>query len=295
MKLTTTYLLLSIILLVTSCNSTNKQVEKNIKMYTQTWDEIINNRNIELFNDSNFDTNITLIMSPENVVGIDNVKDFYSNYLTGFSDIEFSVTNVFGQEDNIVKHWNFKGIHTGNFFGIPPTNETVDVDGVTLVKMKNGKIAQEQDFMDNMVFMMQLGIDPLLNTNNLAVIEKVYVDFAKGNIPEVLSAMADDIEWNEAENFPYADGNPYVGSEAVLNGVFKRIGEEWEYWNLTNLKYQQMTNDKILTTGRYDAKYKKNGRKINMQMAHLWTLNDGKITSFQQFADTKAIAEAISK
>jgi steroid delta-isomerase-like uncharacterized protein len=295
MKLTTTYLLLSIILLVTSCDSTNKQVEKNIKMYTNTWDEIINNGKLELFNETNFDKDIILIMSPENLVGIDNVKDFYSNYLTGFSNITFTVVDVFGQGHKIVKHWNFKGVHSGDFFGIPATGKSVDISGVTLVKIKDGKIFQEQDFMDNLVFMMQLGIDPLLNTNNLAVIEKVYVDFAKGNIPEVLSAMADDIEWNEAENFPYADGNPYVGSEAVLNGVFKRIGEEWEYWNLTNLKYQQMTNDKILTTGRYDAKYKKNGRKINMQMAHLWTLNDGKITSFQQFADTKAIAEAISK
>ena len=293
MKTIKTLLLFAVAILFTSC--TNKQVDTNIKMYTHTWDEIINNRKVELFNDSNFDENITLIMSPENVVGIANVKEFYSNYLTGFSDIKFSITNIFGQDDNIVKHWNFKGIHSGNFFGIPPTGKSVDIDGVTLVKMKNGKIAQEQDFMDNMAFMMQLGIDPLLNTNNLSVIEKIYADFAKGDIPVVLAAMAEDIEWNEAENFPYADGNPYIGSDAILNGIFKRIGAEWEYWNLTNLKHHQMADDKVLTTGRYKAKYKKNGKVINMQMAHLWTLNNSKITSFQQFADTKAIADAIGK
>tara|TARA_B110000967_G_C18600985_1_gene419224 strand:- start:53 stop:226 length:174 start_codon:yes stop_codon:yes gene_type:complete len=56
-----------------------------------------------------------------------------------------------------VKHWNFKGTHTGDFFGIPATGKKVDIDGVNLVKMKDGKIAQEQDFMDNLLFNQQQG------------------------------------------------------------------------------------------------------------------------------------------
>ncbi len=56
-----------------------------------------------------------------------------------------------------MKHWNFKGTHTGDFFGIPATRKKVDIDGVNLVKMKDGKIAQEQDFMDNLLFNQQLG------------------------------------------------------------------------------------------------------------------------------------------
>ena len=54
-----------------------------------------------------------------------------------------------------------------------------------------------------------------------------------------------------------------------------------------------MANNKVLVTGRYQAKYKKNGAIINLQMAHFWGLKDGKITNFQQFADTKGIADAI--
>jgi len=99
---------------------------------------------------------------------------------------------------------------------------------------------------------------------------------------------------NEAENFPFADGNPYIGFDAILKGVFSRVGSEWDYWNLADLNYNDMANNKILVTGRYQAKYKKNGTVINLQMAHLWDLKDGKITKFQQFADTKAIADAIN-
>ena len=49
--------------------------------------------------------------------------------------------DAFGQGNKIVKHWNFKGTHTGDFFGISATGKTVDIAGVTLVKMKDGKIA----------------------------------------------------------------------------------------------------------------------------------------------------------
>jgi steroid delta-isomerase-like uncharacterized protein len=288
---TTILTLFTAVLLFTSC--ANNKVESNIKMYSTVWDEIINNGKLDLFNEDNFDKDITLIMSPENVVGIDAAKEFYANYITGFSNVEFTIVNIFGQDDNLVKHWNFKGTHTGDFFGIPATGRTVDIDGTTLVIMKNGKIAQEQDFFDNMVFLQQLGI--VSSPNNMAIIQKLYGDFTKGDIPAVGAAMDANIEWNEAENFPFADGNPYIGFDAILKGVFGRIGEEWDYWNLADLNYNDMANDKILVTGRYQAKYKKNGAVINLQMAHLWDLKDGKITKFQQFADTKGIADAINK
>ena len=178
---------------------------------------------------------------------------------------------------------------------MPATGKSVNVDGVTLVKMKDGKIAQEQDFMDNVIFMGQLGIDPFLNPNNVMVVQKMYNDFAKGDIPGIQAAMDEKVVWNEAENFPLADGNPYLGFDAIAEGVFGRIQSDWEYWNLTDLDLQEMTNNKVLATGRYQAKYKKNGAVINLQMAHLWTLKDGKVVSFQQFADTKGINDAMNK
>jgi len=137
-----------------------KQLTDNLKMYESTWDEIMNHGKIDLINETNFDENITLITLPENVVGIQGFKDYYQNYLTGFSDITFTIIDAFGQGDKIVKHWNFKGTHSGEFFGIPASGKNVNIDGVTLVKMKDGKIAQEQDFLDNLSFYQQLGLLP---------------------------------------------------------------------------------------------------------------------------------------
>lgn len=281
-----------IVIILTSTNIL-AQIEKDIKMYTTTWDEIINKGNLTLFNDTNFDKDITLITSPENVVGIENVKAFYANYITGFSNIEFTVIDVFGQGNKIVKNWNFKGKHTGDFFGIPATGKSVDLYGVTLVKMKNGKIALEQDFMDSMVVNQQLGM--MSNPSNLDVIDGAYKAFAVGDIPAVLAVMDVNIIWNEAESNSYADGNPYLGPDAVLNGVFARIGTDHEYFNLTDIKLHEMSGDQVLATLRYKAKLKKNGAEYNTQAAHLWTLKDGKVTNFQQYVDTKQLAEAFGK
>jgi uncharacterized protein len=137
-----------------------ESVEANIKTYSHVWDEILNNRNIEMFNDSNFDQDVVIHGGPEDVIGIDQVKAHYNNFLIGFSNIQFTINDIFGQDNKLAKRWNFKGTHTGEFFGIPATGRTVSLDGATFIRMSNGKIAEERDFYDNLDFMTQLGLIP---------------------------------------------------------------------------------------------------------------------------------------
>jgi len=56
-----------------------------------------------------------------------------------------------------------------------------------------------------------------------------------------------------------------------------------------------MSNNQVLATLRYKAKLKKNGVEYNTQAAHLWTLKDGKVINFQQYVDTKQLADAFGK
>ena len=135
-------------------------VEANVKAYSHVWDEILNRGKLDMFNDSNFTKDVVMYSKPSDVIGIDSMKAYYANFLTGFSNIQFTIKDVFGQGDKLVKYWNFKGVHTGVFFGIPPTGKAVSLDGTTLVRMSNGKIAEERDFFDNMDFMTQLGLVP---------------------------------------------------------------------------------------------------------------------------------------
>jgi ketosteroid isomerase-like protein len=129
--------------------------------------------------------------------------------------------------------------------------------------------------------------------SNVEIIQNLYVEFAKGDVPAVLQRFDPKIVWNEAESFPYADGNPYVGPQAVLEGVFARIGAEWEYWNLTDQTYYEVNSGEIIVTGRYKAKNKMTSKEIDVQFVHMWTLNEGLVTKFQQYADTYQTVEAM--
>ena len=134
-------------------------LENNLKMYKNVWDEIFESRNLDLINEEYFDKDVSaLATSGGDVVGLENFKAYYGNYITGFSDAKLDFVDLFGQGDKMVKHWRFTGTHDGECFGVPATGKEVDISGTTLIKMKDGKIAVEQDFMDFLSFYSQLGL-----------------------------------------------------------------------------------------------------------------------------------------
>jgi len=122
---------------------------------------------------------------------------------------------------------------------------------------------------------------------NVAVVRGLYEAFARGDIPAVLGAMSPDLVWNEAENFIYADGNPYRGPEAVLTGVFARLGSEWDGFVAKPEEYLD-AGDTVVALGRYAGTYKATGRPLDAWMAHVWRLEDGRAVEFRQLVDTLA-------
>lgn len=128
---------------------------------------------------------------------------------------------------------------------------------------------------------------------NIAVVNGIYESLAGGDIDAFTAQLDPKAEWNEAENFLYDDGNPYIGAELILEGVMGRIGAEWDNFNVDEREIHGMHNDKVLVTGRYKATHKITKKAINAQVAHLWTLKNGKVVSFQQYTDTKQFADAV--
>ena len=113
---------------------------------------------MEIINNEYFTEDVTVVIPGDNIIGIEGTKNYYGNFLTGFSDAEFTFVDIFGQGDKLVKHWNFRGTHDGDFFGIPPTGKSLNLYGTTLILMEDGKIKQEQDFFDNLDMLTQLGL-----------------------------------------------------------------------------------------------------------------------------------------
>ena len=126
---------------------------------------------------------------------------------------------------------------------------------------------------------------------NLELIRAVYAAFAAGDIAGVLSRLAHDVAWHEAENFPYSDRSPYLGHDEIVEGVFARLGSEWDGFAAVPYDYIE-GGDAVVVLGRYRGAYKATGRPIDAQMAHVWRVEEGKVVSFRQYVDTLAVARA---
>ena len=129
---------------------------------------------------------------------------------------------------------------------------------------------------------------------NKKTIEGMYEAFGRGDIPFVIGALDPDVEWWEAENFIYADKNPYVGPQAVLEGVFARIGQEWEWFTVTPIDVLD-AGDSVVGHGHYAGKYRQTGREVKAQFAHVFSFRDGKVVKFQQYTDTAQFLKAVSQ
>jgi steroid delta-isomerase-like uncharacterized protein len=149
-------------ILFVGCKNESAEREKiaqnNIKSYTKTWDVAINEGKIDVL-DTAYAADIVLHTTPE-IKGVAKAKAYYANFVTGFSNRQFIIKDMFAQGDKVTKYWEFKGTHSGNFMGIPATGKTVDIEGCTIARIVNGKIVEERDFMDNMSFLKQLGLIP---------------------------------------------------------------------------------------------------------------------------------------
>ena len=129
-----------------------------------------------------------------------------------------------------------------------------------------------------------------MSNQNLTGVQGVYSAFAKGDVPGVLGFLDADIEWTEAAGFPY--GGTYIGPNAVLEGVFMRLGTEWDGYAAVPEEFID-AGSRIVALGKYSGTYKATGKSFEANFAHVWTLRDGKAVKFVQYADTRKVQDAL--
>lgn len=126
---------------------------------------------------------------------------------------------------------------------------------------------------------------------NIDTIRAVYASFAQRDIPAVLGRFAEDIEWIAADHSPLAAESPYRGLDRVREGVFMRMGARFSHFGMRVDELFAAGDDKVIMLGIYEGAFA-GAKAFEAQVAHVWTLSRGKVTRFQQYTDTFALAEA---
>lgn len=125
------------------------------------------------------------------------------------------------------------------------------------------------------------------HTNN---INKLYAAFAIGDVPTVLAMFAPTINWTEAEGFPY--GGTFIGSDAIVQGVFMKLGSEWDGYTVATRELIAQ-NETVVALGEYSGTYKATGKSFRAPFVHVWKFSGDLIASFVQHTDTVVAQRAL--
>ncbi len=124
---------------------------------------------------------------------------------------------------------------------------------------------------------------------NVQVVKNAYAAFGRGDIPGLLSLLAEDVVWDiPGEGLPLA--GTYRGRDGVAN-FFQKLTQEAEVLDFQPREFVA-DGDRVLVVGWERMKVKATGRGAESDWVMAFTIRNGKIATFREYADTKAIADA---
>ena len=117
-----------------------------------------------------------------------------------------------------------------------------------------------------------------------------YAASDRHDLDGMLAQVSPEVQWTEMAGFPCA--GTHTGPTAVVEQVFKRLGQEWEGFSFT-LGALYDAGSTVVATGEYAGTYRKTGKGMRARVAHVWQVSDGKVIAFEQFTDTLLVHKAM--
>lgn len=112
-------------------------------------------------------------MPEDTFEGRSKIRERLARELAAFSDVNWGVVSYVEQGDAFADEWFFEGTHTGPFLmpdgtEFAPTGKRVRIDGMELVRMRDGRIVVDNLYYDNLSVAVQLGLVPEAATTTTA-------------------------------------------------------------------------------------------------------------------------------
>ncbi|MGH8840331.1 MAG: ester cyclase [Jiangellaceae bacterium] len=101
------------------------------------------------------------VPAPEQGQGVEGMQRFLAETVfPAFPDMHWSVEEQIAEGDRVLTRFTWRGTHQGTFAGIPPTNRQVEVWGMVLDRVNDGKLIESRILMDNLGMLQQMGVIP---------------------------------------------------------------------------------------------------------------------------------------
>lgn len=133
--------------------------EHNKELVRRDVEEVWNEGNLELIDDLYADTFVHHDPSyPGEIRGPAAQKEFVKTYITAFpGDPALTIEELFAEGDMVTLRWTGRGTHEGPFMGIEPTQESIEVAGITIARITDGTIEEMWSNYDALGLLGQIG------------------------------------------------------------------------------------------------------------------------------------------
>lgn len=95
---------------------------------------------------------------PEPIHGPEAFKILLAQIFGGLPDASVSVDEEIAEADKVALRWTLRGTHKGELLGIPPTNRSVELTGITFYRIIGGKVVEEKGIGNTLGLLRQLGV-----------------------------------------------------------------------------------------------------------------------------------------
>jgi hypothetical protein len=131
--------------------------------------------------------------------------------------------------------------------------------------------------------------------SDLDIVRKIYRDFSAGDAAAILAVFADDVEFRLAEGHPYrGSAGAWRGKDAIAKCFFAVAGPEWDGWSI-GVESAIEAPGAVIVEGRYTGRYRPTGRRMDVQVCHVWRFRGGEVASFHQYVDTAGLRRVMGR
>ena len=124
------------------------------------WFQAINDRDMAAERAARADEFLAHVPGMPLSLGGDEWETFLGIFFDGFPDMQLVVEDVVAQGDRVAVRWTLYGTHDGEFFGSPPTGESVTMSAIEINRVVDGKIVEHWVELDQLGILQQVGAIP---------------------------------------------------------------------------------------------------------------------------------------
>lgn len=89
--------------------------------------------------------------------GIDGAKADFRSGQGIFGNVHFTHHNLIALGDQVVVRWTGSLTHTGKFMGVAPTGKTIDLTGISIYRLANGKLTETRNAVNWLTLLQEIG------------------------------------------------------------------------------------------------------------------------------------------